>query len=351
MFLPLVEDRLLDVILRHVMLSVFTGVFWLLLALLLLRLLRVKNPGIRYLFLFIPLLKSAMALVRELPEVRPFNGVVIVNAQFPSFKIIPDWVADIVPAEYEPSLTIGLIPTATILGVALAFFGWRLAGLIRFQRLLASAEEVSRDDYADFFRIVDRLVADAGVRYPKLIVIQNGDTPFTVGLKRPVIAFSPNLLERLDAEEIKAVLAHEIAHIVRKDYLYHWPVVLIRDVLFFNPITPFVYRRLNFERERACDDMGSNLSKPLALAKSLVKVAEIQRVEPAATIVRAFAPQSLLSTGDSHLTARVKQLVDPAPYVSPGPAKQLLIGVAAFFFFYVEIHVAANLAGRLLVLT
>jgi bla regulator protein blaR1 len=166
-----------------------------------------------------------------------------------------------------------------------------------------------------------------------------------------VIALSLNLLDSLDPEEIEAVLAHEIAHIARKDYLYHWPVVIVRDILFFNPIAPFVYGRLSFERERACDDLGSRMSKPIALAKGLVKVAEIQRAEPAVGPVRAFAPQGLLSARESHLTGRVKKLVDPAPYTSPGWTKRLLIGLGAFFLFYVEIHLAASLFGRLLVLT
>jgi beta-lactamase regulating signal transducer with metallopeptidase domain len=351
MLLPLVQDLLLDNILRHLLLSVVTGAFWLLVILFLLFAFRVKNPALKYLFLFVPLVKSVMALVRETPEVEPFKGVLMVFIQFPSFRgLLPTW-PDSVFAEYNPSTAIATVPAMVMIGIAVTFFGWRLAGLIRFQLLLASAKEVSRAEHPQFFKIVDRLIDEAAVVSPKIVFVQATDTPFTVGIRKPLIALSPSLLERLDAEEIKAVLAHEIAHIARKDYLYHWPAVIVRDILFFNPITPFLYGRLSFERERACDDLGSRLSKPLALAKGLVKVAELQRTEPSIGPLRAFVPQSLLSRSESDLTGRVKKLVDPAPYAPLGGSKRLLIGLAAFFLFYVEIHLATTAFGRVLILT
>jgi Zn-dependent protease with chaperone function len=350
MFAPLVNDRLLDQIVRHLLLSVSTGVFWFFLVLLFLRVFRVKNPGLRCLLLILPLAKSIMVLISEGPQVQTFKGVLMVNARLPNFRFL-DWGPDFLFAEYQPSSKLALIPTAAIIAAALAFFAWRLASLIRFQSLLATAGEVSRADHPQFFSILDRLISQAAVPYPKVIAVRSSRAPFTVGIRRPLIAMSPSLLEQLDPAETEAVLAHEIAHIARKDYLYHWPVLIMRDILFFNPIAPLLYKRISFERERACDDFSSGLTKPLALARSLVKVAEIQRAEPEIAVVRVFAPQGLLLRDGSSLAGRVKPLVEPAAYASPGSVKRLLVALGVGFFLFFEIHLAFALLGRLLVLT
>jgi len=142
----------------------------------------------------------------------------------------------------------------------------------------------------------------------------------------------------LAPEELEAVLAHELAHIARRDYLYHWGIVLLRDLLFFNPLTYIICSRLSFERERACDDYGSNLSQRFRLAKSLVKLAEAKTLAPSTAATRYFAPQALIARQDSYLAKRVKELLGPSPHGLLSNAAWFGLAILALLLINFEIH-------------
>lgn len=348
----LAADVILDQILRRILLSIFTGAFWLAVTFMALRILRVKNPAIKYLFFTIALTKSLMALIRETPQTYGFKGVLAGGFQMPNLgAFLPSLPGDAaLAAGYRPSLSFSPLALMVIVVSAIAFTIWRLAGLIKFNRLLSGALELERANHENVFNILDRLVKKTNIPYPVIVGIEAKDTPFTVGIKRPVIAIAPSVFNRLDDDEAEAVLAHEIAHISRKDYLFHWPIVIVRDVLFFNPITNFVYKRISFERERACDDFSSRLSQPLTLAKSLIKIAEMQQEQQELPLVRAFAPRGLISKRESYFARRVSELVDPKAYWPPTLWRTTLIWIVAITFFMVEFHIIISINGSQLVL-
>ena len=163
--------------------------------------------------------------------------------------------------------------------------------------------------------------------------------------------FSQKILEELSSEEITAALAHEVAHIARRDYLYHWPVLIMRDLLFFNPLAHVLYRRLSFERERACDDLGSKFCPPLNLAKCLIKIAEIQKHEPSPKVVKSFAPQNLLTKRSSYFSRRVRDLIEPS--AAKMTDKRFWPAMIAFliFVFFLEIHLMVSIGGTILILS
>jgi len=356
MFGPIAADVILDQIIRRILLSIFTGTFWLAVTFVSLRLLRVKNPSIKYLFFTIALTKSLMALIRETPRTYGFKGILAGGFQLPNLGMflpsLPgDTARQVLAAGYRPSISFSPLALTVIIVSAIVFAAWRLVGLIRFNRLLSGALQLEREDYEDIFSILDRLVKKTDIPYPVVVGIEAKDTPFTVGIKRPVIAIAPSVFSRLDDAEIEAVLAHEIAHISRKDYLFHWPIVIVRDVLFFNPITNFVYQRISFERERACDDFSSRLSQPLTLAKSLIKIAEMRQEQQELPLVRAFAPQSFISKRDSYFSRRVSELVDPKAYWPPTLWRTTLIWLLAIAYFAIEFHIIISINGSPLVLS
>lgn len=110
---------------------------------------------------------------------------------------------------------------------------------------------------------------------PPPIFILQGPAPllYTDGIRKGVINISRPLIEWLDAEELEGVLAHEIAHIWRRDNAIGWLLVVLRFLVLFNPVALIAFRRMIHEREKLCDDLGCRLTgKPLALASSLARV-------------------------------------------------------------------------------
>lgn len=335
-------DILLNKIIKHVVVSVFSGALWLLIALAVLWLLRVRNPSIRHVFYVLVLAKSFVALVREQPPLVQNWGPFTIGLQFPNPSILPDMPSEIGASFFSTTSAIAYGPGLVVLAATVILLLWRFLAFLRFQHTISNAAELVRHQTnTAFFATLDRLVEQAHVVNPKVILVSSSDAPFTVGFKRPVIAFSPFLLKTLTAVEIEAVLAHEVAHIARRDHLSHWPILLMRDVLFFSPLTHDIYRRLSFERERACDDFSSTVCGSLTLAKGLVRVAEIKAASPAVSPVRSFAPQSFKSKKESYFSRRVTALIEPRPYIPLSWSRRILFWSGAFLFFYAEIHIVA----------
>jgi beta-lactamase regulating signal transducer with metallopeptidase domain len=97
--------------------------------------------------------------------------------------------------------------------------------------------------------------------------------PALVGILRPVVLLPEGLIERLSPEELRAVLAHEVAHLRRHDNLTAAMHMLVEAVFWFFPVTWWLGGRLNVERERACDEaVLSRGSEPVVYAESILKV-------------------------------------------------------------------------------
>ncbi len=130
---------------------------------------------------------------------------------------------------------------------------------------------------------------------------------YTVRWPRPCICLSRPLAERLDDGELQAVLAHEVAHLQRRDWLRLCAAQLFRDLVFFNPFAHLAYQAYRQATEEAADDAGTaTRQERLSLASSLLKVHALLQAPPAQTNL-GF----IYLAGD--VTARVKRLVSQEP--------------------------------------
>jgi bla regulator protein blaR1 len=80
--------------------------------------------------------------------------------------------------------------------------------------------------------------------------------PVMVGFFKPVILFPFQLMSQLPAEQVEAVLLHELAHIRRKDYLMNLLQNLAEMIFFFNPAVLWISSLIRDERENCCDDIA-----------------------------------------------------------------------------------------------
>ncbi|MGD8748939.1 MAG: zinc metalloprotease HtpX [Balneolaceae bacterium] len=96
------------------------------------------------------------------------------------------------------------------------------------------ARPVDRRNYPDLFDIVDELVKDAQIPFPAVYVIpQQQPNAFATGRnpEHAAIAVTEGILEILNKEELRAVLAHEIAHIRNRDILTQTIVTTVVSAL------------------------------------------------------------------------------------------------------------------------
>jgi len=99
------------------------------------------------------------------------------------------------------------------------------------------------------------------------------DVPCMVGYFKPVILLPFILSTYLGAEEIEAVLLHELAHIKRNDYLVNLLQQVVATLLFFNPCALLINKFINEERENCCDDLVVQATpSPIIYAKALLKL-------------------------------------------------------------------------------
>lgn len=125
--------------------------------------------------------------------------------------------------------------------------------------------------------------------------------PSALGMLRPTILVPSDFTEQLGPEERAALLAHEVAHLGRRDFPKNVALHILSALLWFNPAFGALRRRYVQSRELACDAEACRfVSSPVVLARALERIAHF---EP--------APHPALGTlGDGGaLLTRVRALV------------------------------------------
>ena len=183
-------------------------------------------------------------------------------------------------------------------------------------RLLLMAHVVSRSGayhHAALQEYANDIAQRLGVTRPR-VLLRFYDRPLalTYGIFHPTILLSTWMVEQLDEHELEAVLAHELEHMARSDYLVILLATVLRDAFFYLPTSQIAFRQLQQEKELFCDDLAVRTTKrPLALASALTKV-WLHRIEtPQYARVGGAQPLAGANTLTDH---RIKRLLDaPSP--------------------------------------
>ena len=151
--------------------------------------------------------------------------------------------------------------------------------------------------------------------------------PTVIGWLRPVVLLPISALAALSPRQVEAILAHELAHIRRHDYLVNLLQTLVETLLFYHPAVWWLSRRIRAERENCCDDLAVSLcGDPYAYAKALADLEEL----------RGTSGRLVLAATGGSLLQRVRRLVGAPSHAGRGPgwaagiaALLLMTGVAA----------------------
>lgn len=123
--------------------------------------------------------------------------------------------------------------------------------------------------------------------------------PTVVGWLRPVVLVPASTLTGLSPRQLEAILAHELAHIRRHDYLINLLQTAVETLLFYHPAVWWVSAQVRRERENCCDDLAVAVcGDRLGYARALVDLEGLRS-----------APRLALAASGGSLTDRVRRLV------------------------------------------
>jgi D-alanyl-D-alanine endopeptidase (penicillin-binding protein 7) len=208
-----------------------------------------------------------------------------------------EFVGELPPlAEQMPALV-----TAWALGAALM-----LARLALGLAWVARARRRSTPAPGEWQARLDALARRLGLRRTvALRLLPELDGPIALGLFKPCVLLPASLLTRLPTELLEALLAHELAHVRRWDYLANLLQGAVEALLFFHPVVWWLSARLRTERELVADDISAGLpGNSRRLAEALHALSELQP-QP--------RPAVALAARGGDLLRRVERLLAPQP--------------------------------------
>ena len=180
-----------------------------------------------------------------------------------------------------------------LIGLAVMLF--RLAlGWWGSLRLRARSEAM---DKAIWSQAMASMSEKIGVRVaPVLRWSREVASPVVIGFAKPVILLPMSLVTHLSMSQVEAVLAHELAHLHRRDT---WALVMqrvVETILFFHPLVWWMSRQLEKAREEACDDLVVAAGcDPAEYAEALVLCSELRLINAGVT---AKAAMKLAAAGE-----------------------------------------------------
>jgi beta-lactamase regulating signal transducer with metallopeptidase domain len=200
------------------------------------------------------------------------------------------------------------LPPIWLLG-SVVVFAWSMVRVCRFSRLLAAKSEAAPQELQTAaVKIARRLRLNT---IPTICTTSARISPmvwWTGGKVRIVIPTT--LLDKMDAHEWQWVLAHELAHVRRRDYLVRWLEWLACVCFWWNPVVWWAQRNLRAMEEICCDELVISClnPKPKFYANSLLSAVEFL----ARPVFRPPAMASEINSG-GFLERRFKMIVSANP--------------------------------------
>src|SRR6267142_952456 len=126
------------------------------------------------------------------------------------------------------------------------------------------------------------------------------EVPAVIGWLRPVVLLPASALSGLSPEQLESLLAHELAHIRRHDYLINLVQTGMETLLFYHPAIWWVSARIRAERENCCDDLAVQVcGDPLVYARALTQLEQL----------RCGAPRLAMAATSGPLLSRIQRLI------------------------------------------
>jgi len=160
--------------------------------------------------------------------------------------------------------------------------------------------------------------------------------PMALGFFKPLILLPIGIANQLSTAEVEAVLAHELAHLARRDWLFNLLQMFVEAVFYFHPAVWWMAATIRAERENCCDDVAVGLTgNRLTYAKTLAHLQTLARPAPAHVPVLGLSGSATLLRRRPLLLERIKRILHqpqpPTTAMEKTIVVALLAALAAFF--------------------
>ncbi len=191
-----------------------------------------------------------------------------------------------------------------IAGVAVMFLRTlaHLLGAGRLRREAKMTEDQTILNMVDHLRRLMNITRQVRVCISEYII-----SPAVLGVLWPTILVPASMLSGIPADQFRAILAHELAHIRRYDYFVNLIQMFVEILFFFNPAVWWISRQIRVEREACCDQIAVAVTgQTFAYIQTLADW--VRRLRPLPVTMPAFAD----AAPPSKLLDRVKRLLAPS---------------------------------------
>ena len=193
-------------------------------------------------------------------------------------------------------------------------------GIYRVRRLRRDALLLSRGEIG---------MTGIGIELPHRVVLLEStaiDDPVTVGVFHPAVILPSKVIPALDEADLRAILAHEYGHILRKDFLVHFLCQLTALPVAWHPGIQYLMSRISQTRELACDDYAAGcLGKRILYARTLLRLASLCLRVP-----RSHAMGLGIFDGDN-LEDRIMMLTEKRTSLSRAGLSGLALAISFLF--------------------
>ena len=173
--------------------------------------------------------------------------------------------------------------------------GWLIA-----RRLAARAiRPVTPEIQSLTRRVAGRLALDRAVRIVESSAVS---VPAMIGWMKPVILLPAAALSGLSPGQLEALIAHELAHVRRHDYLVNLLQTAVETLLFYHPAVWWTSRQVRTEREHCCDDLAVGVCDRLAYVTALANLAAM-----------SSRPRFAMAATGGSLLHRVRRILGQPP--------------------------------------
>ncbi|WP_026953158.1 M56 family metallopeptidase [Algoriphagus mannitolivorans] len=218
---------------------------------------------------------------------------------------------------------------------------WFLGALLFLVRLLNSLSEIrllkkTSSPVSDFEleKVMYRLVGKLNItRDVKLKISRRAISPLTFGTLKPIILLPAGLVFQLSPAQLEAILAHELAHVKRNDYLINLLLSSLEVIFFFHPCYWWMSSAIQELRENAADDLVVKSGvEAKNLATGLAEVLNFSKQNP---------PELALAAGKKHhpTLQRIKRILG---YPSQNYPQTPIISIPMLLTLFLSIGLMAS---------
>ncbi len=210
------------------------------------------------------------------------------------------------------------------MGVSALLFCVSTARILKFHRLLKLNSRLAPSHILEVASEVAERIGLRGV--PRVVLSGAHVAPFVWWLGgRPRITISEQAASALSRHDLRLVIAHEMAHIKRRDHLVRWLEWLTANVFWWNPVMWWARSQLRLAEEIACDNLVIETigSERRRYASALLNMADLL-ISP---VIRSPAVVSAMNSGGD-LERRLKMIIGKRTWQAPTALRLAIAGAA-----------------------